>query len=140
MARPDPWRLDPARYAHAQTLQTRFGDLDPLGHINNVAYATLFETGRVQFNDHLGLVRWSGFRWVMAALEINYLAEGQFPAAVEIHSGIGAVGSRSWRMLSLMTQAGQAIATCDAVLVLSDADTTIPDAMRTALATASLEP
>ena len=30
MARPAPWRLDPAAYPHTQTVQTRFGDMDVL--------------------------------------------------------------------------------------------------------------
>ena len=138
MARPAPWRLEPARYPHTRTLPTRFQDLDPLGHINNVAYAALFETARVHFNDAIDLTRWRQLRWVVAAMEINYLAEGHFPADVTVSTGIGAIRNRSWQMLSLMMQDGSPIATCDVVLVAAEADGGLPDAMRAALAAARI--
>ncbi|MDQ2764072.1 MAG: acyl-CoA thioesterase, partial [Pseudomonadota bacterium] len=34
MAKPESWRLDPASYPHRDVIQTRFQDLDPLGHLN----------------------------------------------------------------------------------------------------------
>jgi acyl-CoA thioester hydrolase len=134
MPRPDPWRLDPARYPHRRTLPTRFQDLDPLGHINNVAYAALFETALVHFNQAIDLLRWRDCRWLVAAVEINYLAEGHFPADVEVATGIGAIRHRSWQILSLMLQDGRPIATCDVVLVASAGDRGLRDEMRTALA------
>ncbi|OQW44506.1 MAG: hypothetical protein A4S16_14285 [Proteobacteria bacterium SG_bin6] len=45
MARPPAWRLEPGAYPHHETIQTRFQDLDVLGHINNVAFAALFDSG-----------------------------------------------------------------------------------------------
>ena len=42
MPRPEAWRLDPASYPHHDVIQTRFQDLDVLGHINNVAMAGLW--------------------------------------------------------------------------------------------------
>ena len=53
MPRPAPWRLDPASYPHHDVIQTRFQDLDVLGHINNVAWAALFETARIRFYHQL---------------------------------------------------------------------------------------
>ena len=120
MPRPEPWRLDPAAYPHRETVQTRFQDLDPLGHLNNVAYAGLFETARVKFNHRIGLAGRPGHRWLVANVEINYLAEGHFPADVDIATGIGAIGTRSWQIVAVMTQAGVAIATCDVVIVMSE--------------------
>ncbi len=99
MARPDPSRLNPMAYPHSERIQTRFQDLDPLGHINNVAMAALFESGRVRFNHAMGLSGWKGHRWLVARIEINYLAEGNFPADVEIATGIGEIGTRSWQIL-----------------------------------------
>jgi acyl-CoA thioester hydrolase len=39
----DARRRDPAAYPASQTLETRFGDMDVNGHLNNVAFARLFE-------------------------------------------------------------------------------------------------
>ena len=39
-------------------IQTRFADLDPLGHVNNVAYVVYMETARVRFiHEHGGTLR-----------------------------------------------------------------------------------
>src|SRR3546814_11330256 len=50
MAKPDSWRLDAASYPVCEVFQTRFQDMDINGHLNNVAFAALFESGRVMMN------------------------------------------------------------------------------------------
>ncbi len=119
MARPEAWRLDAASYPHHAAVQTRFQDLDVLGHINNVAWAALFETGRVKFNHAIGLAGRRGHRWLVANVEINYLAEGHFPDDVAVSTGIGEVGTRSWRILSAAFQNGKPLASCDVTIVMS---------------------
>ncbi|MDB5703539.1 MAG: hypothetical protein JWN66_655 [Sphingomonas bacterium] len=142
LPRPDPSRLNPATYPHSETIQTRFQDLDVLGHINNVAMAALFESGRVRFNQAMGLAGWKGHRWLVARVEINYLAEGHFPGDVEIATGIGEIGTRSWQILSTAFQGGTAIATCDVVIVMSGAGgaTALPDDFRAGLAKFRMTP
>lgn len=95
-----------------------------LVHLNNVAFAALFETGRTRFNHAMQLWgRFAGRRAVVAQTEINYLAEGSYPEDVEIATGIGHVGGQSWQILALMTQGGKPVATCDCVIVMDvDAD------------------
>jgi acyl-CoA thioester hydrolase len=114
--RPAPWRLDPASYPHHDTIQTRFQDLDVLGHINNVAWAALFETARVRFFGKLNSSPGRN-RGLVANVEINYLGEGNFPADLMIASGIGTLGTRSWQTLSVALQHGVALATCDVTIV-----------------------
>jgi acyl-CoA thioester hydrolase len=124
MAKPPAWRLNPACYPFSATTQTRFGDMDFLGHLNNVAYAALFENGRVRFNrslDERGR-RESGERWLVAAVSINYLREGHFPDDVQISSGIGHIGTSSWVIEQAAFQHDVCIATCDTVLVYQGAD------------------
>jgi len=55
MARPDPALFDPARYPFGNSVTTRFADLDPNGHINNVAMAAVFEDARLRFLTAVGL-------------------------------------------------------------------------------------
>src|SRR3546814_1225947 len=50
MPRAPSWRLDAAHYPVRGDFQTRFQDMDVNGHLNNVAIATLFESGRVFLN------------------------------------------------------------------------------------------
>jgi acyl-CoA thioester hydrolase len=139
MAKPAPHRLEPASYPFSAPTQTRFGDMDILGHLNNVAYAALFENGRVRFNRAMDerRNRAEGDRWLVAAVEINYLREGHFPDDVEIASGIGRIGTSSWVIEQAAFQKGHCIATCDTVIVYTNPEGTksIPDAMRAALET-----
>ena len=123
MPRFDPARLDPANYPYATSVETRFQDLDPLGHINNVAMAALFENGRVRFNRELLKERQRrvpGTRWLIARVEVNYLAEGHFPDPITVVSGIGRIGSSSWDIVSAAYQNGKCIGLCDTVIVSTD--------------------
>lgn len=123
MAKPDPSRLLLETYPNVVTVETRFQDLDPLGHINNVAMAGLFEAGRIKFNHANGTAnfpRASGDRWLIAAVSIAYVAEAHFPEPVTIGHGISRIGSSSWVIASAAFQNGQCVATCDATLVYTD--------------------
>lgn len=119
-SRPGPERLDHGRYPFSVTVPTRFQDLDPLGHINNVAMAALFETGRVLFNRTQMAERRNrpaGHRWLVARVEINYLRETYFPDPVEVATGIGPVGNSSWTIWSAAFQRGECVGLCDATVV-----------------------
>ncbi|MBL0965348.1 MAG: acyl-CoA thioesterase [Blastomonas sp.] len=121
MPKAEAWQRDPESYPFSTVTETRFQDLDPLGHINNVAMAALFENGRVRFNRALGLERRQpGERWLIAAVSINYVAEAHFPDPVEVMSGIGRMGSSSWDIYSAAFQQGVCVATCVSTLVLTD--------------------
>lgn len=119
MAKPERWRLNPASYPVCEEQQTRFQDMDINGHLNNVAFAALFESGRVLLN--LSMIPWNdrpaNERTMVAAVEINYLAEGNFPDPVRIATGIGRIGTSSWSIVQAMFQNGRCIATCDTVVV-----------------------
>jgi acyl-CoA thioester hydrolase len=135
MPRPAPYRLDLSSYPHHETIQTRFQDLDPLGHINNVAMAALFESARVRFNRSMGLAGWAGHRWLVAHVSIDYLGESFFPDDVEIATGIGEIGTRSWHILAAAFQKGECIAVSDVVIVMSASGgiTALPDDFRAGL-------
>ncbi|WP_017670720.1 acyl-CoA thioesterase [Blastomonas sp. AAP53] len=121
MPRSESWQRDPESYPFSTVTETRFQDLDPLGHINNVAMAALFENGRVRFNRNLGLERRQpGERWLIASVAIDYVAEAHFPDPVEVMSGIGRIGSSSWDIYSAAFQQGVCVATCVSTLVLTD--------------------
>jgi acyl-CoA thioester hydrolase len=119
MARPESWRRDAASYPLKAPFQTRFQDMDINGHLNNVAFAALFESARVMTNRLASPreARPRNERTMVAAVTINYLAEGRFPGDVEIATGVGSIGTSSWTLVQAMFQSGQCIATCDTVVV-----------------------
>jgi len=133
MARAEAWRLDAGNYPVSMVIQSRFGDLDSLGHINNVAMASIFETARVHFHHRLGRHPAElGVRWLVAAVDLKYVEEAHFPYDVVVHSGIGHIGNSSWSLLSAAFQQGECVATCDTVMVMKGpkGNRVIDDAIR----------
>lgn len=119
MAKPEAWRLDAANYPMTLTANTRFQDMDVYGHLNNVAYAALFESARARLNNDIRAAsdHPANERMLIANVSINYLHEGHFPDDVEIAQGIGPIGRSSWTIVQAMFQNGRCIATADTVLV-----------------------
>ena len=121
MPRPAAFRRNIDAYPFSVAIPTRWADLDMLGHINNVSMAGLFEEGRGRFNRSLELPRdRKRIRWLIASVEVNYLAEAHHPHDVTIASGIGQIGTKSWQIQSAAFQQGQCVATCDTTLVFTD--------------------
>tara|TARA_R110002033_G_scaffold34284_18_gene71931 strand:+ start:2489 stop:2923 length:435 start_codon:yes stop_codon:yes gene_type:complete len=119
MARPEPWQLLAENYPVSVVMQTRFQDIDPNRHLNNVAFAAIFESARVDLNRALRpwVERPKNERSMVAAVTINYLGEGQYPDDVEISSGVSRIGTSSYVIAQAMFQNGECIATCDSVIV-----------------------
>ena len=140
MARPEPHLLDPARYRHRTQITTRFADLDPNDHLNNVAMAAMFEDARVRFSFAIGFRadrRPGGRRFMVAAVAINYLAQAHFPDPIECLAAPVAVGRTSWTLHQLLLQHDVPVATARSVLVsiIDDRPAPLDDAM-----VATLEP
>lgn len=135
--RNDPYRLTPGFYPWRVGLETRFSDMDPNRHLNNVAVARLYEETRVRFN--MALRRANPTlgrpRFVVAHVAVDYLAEGQYPDVVEIGFGVLSFGTSSYRAAMGLFQHGHCIGLCDTVLVHrgDDGPAPLPDGLRTAL-------
>lgn len=118
MTRPSPWQLIRENYPYSLEVPPRYADLDPLGHINNVAIASMFETARIGFHHQLSAhPRELGVRWLVAAINMNFLEEMHFPEPIVIASGLSAVGNSSWTILSVAFQGGECCASCETVMV-----------------------
>lgn len=117
--RNDPRRRHPANYPWQLTLDTRFGDLDPNRHLNNVAIARLFEEVRVRFHASLYAQAPSDIRprFLVAHMATDYIAEGQYPAAADMTLALLGLGNSSYRVGLGLFQGSECIALCDTVLV-----------------------
>ncbi len=123
MPKPQSWQLDPASYPFSHRTETRFADMDVLGHINNVSMAGLFEHGRGMFNHAIEVQRRAaGQRWLIASVSLDYIAEAHFPEHVDVASGILRIGNSSWDIASAAFQGGECKATCITTIVLTDAN------------------
>ncbi|MBC2664561.1 acyl-CoA thioesterase [Novosphingobium flavum] len=140
MAKPDPALLDPARYPHARDVATRYADLDPNRHVNNIAMAALFEDSRARLVHELDS-GWIGSLAVMIVnFTIDYLGQAHYPAPLTLHSAVIAVGRTSMTLLQLARQEGRAVAIATTVVVLTDGErpVPIPDHWRPAMAALEL--
>ena len=121
MPKPQSWQMKIDSYPFSHLTETRFADVDMLGHINNVAMAGLFEHGRGKFNHSIAAPRRAaGERWLIVSVGLEYIAESYFPEPIVIASGIGRIGSSSWDIYSAAFQKGVCVAICVTTLVLTD--------------------
>lgn len=118
MPKPDAALLDPARYPYAHQISTRFADIDPNQHLNNVALAAMMEDARVRFNLALGTaIRIGERRAMVASVAMEYLSQGHFPDPVTVHCAVEHVGRSSWSVVQLLVQNGQPVAFARSALV-----------------------
>ena len=125
-------------------MELRFGDIDPLRHLNNVAIARLYEEARVRFLDESGVrERLAPKHWfVIAELTVQYLAEGFYPDPVMLGTGVLRVGGSAFTLAHALFQNGRCIGTSDGVLVHVNREAggarRLPDAARAVLLERSL--
>ena len=137
MARPEAELLDPARYPFAHTSTTRFADVDPNQHLNNVALAAMMEDARVRFNLSMGSAIKIGERRAMvASVAMDYLSQGHFPDPVTVHCAVERIGNSSWTVIQLLAQNGRPVAFARSALVAiaDDRPTPIAEDYRAVLA------
>jgi acyl-CoA thioester hydrolase len=143
MPKVDPALLDFARYPFHHVITTRFADIDPNRHINNVALVAAFEDARYRFDVSQKFRETMGdYRVMIAANHIDYVGEAHYPDPLDLHVGTLDVGRTSWQLACLATQNGRACAFARATLVATHGGTPtpLPDAFRDALGSARLRP
>ncbi len=141
MAKPDPTLLDPSRYPFSIRTTTRFADVDPLNHINNVALAAALEDARYRFDMAAGYAQhMRDFRTMIVANYIDYVGEAHYPDPLDMHVGCAGIGSSSWTLACLATQQGRPCVFARATLVATDGGrpSPLPQAFRDALEARSI--
>jgi acyl-CoA thioester hydrolase len=107
--------------AFVTTHRLRFNDTDKLGHVNNAVFAVMLEQGRSEMMAETGLPMTAGEQAVVIVrLELDFVAEMNWPGDVRIETAVTKLGGRSFtlgqRLLQGDTLAGQAAT----VLVVMD--------------------
>ncbi|MDR1636998.1 MAG: acyl-CoA thioesterase [Treponema sp.] len=101
----------------------RFGDIDGLGHINNVVLAEWFELGRNPlfriFDPDLRVVHGT-WPLIMAHADYDFVGELFFQHDVEIRSCISRIGTKSFTVYHEAWQEGRLCTTGSAVIVHFD--------------------
>lgn len=104
--------------------KVRYADTDRQGHVNNAAFATFCETGRVEFlfNPEQPLYP-PGAAFVIARLGLDLRAEVRWPGTVEIGTRVEQIGRSSLTLKQALFQGDRLVATAETVIVLMDEDT-----------------
>ncbi len=119
-----PGATDAASYRCWVDEHVRFADLDLLGHVNNKAFLTYAESGRVGFLTESQMWEPGAPRQnVVARLEIDYRQELHFPADIRIGVRVLSIGRSSFVLGLGVFAAKGCIATIQTVMVRIDAQT-----------------
>ncbi len=114
-------------YPYFRRVIARFSDMDSEGHLNNVALASFYEDGRVSFLRGLtGDERRNGFRFVIANLDISYLAEAQYPGDYDVGLGVTKIGNTSFGLGGALFIGGHCVGVCDTTQVVVGAPGPMP--------------
>lgn len=134
--RPDLRRAEPDRYPFRVELQTRWGDMDPQRHLNNVMVGRYYEEARIRFLGEVAERAGEPFRGVVAAVAVDYLTDVTYPEPVDVAVGVVSTGRTSVRVLQAMFQRGTCVGLADVTVVRRGADGVepLPEPWRQALA------
>ena len=115
---PAPTPLALSDYPQTTFDKLRYNDTDRQGHVNNAVFATLLESGRVEFlyaSD--GAMHDEGCTFVIANLSMSFLKEINWPGQVDIGTGVASVGRSSINLVQGLYQNGQCVATAQTTIV-----------------------
>ena len=114
--KPERFRRSRHAYPYFRRVIARFSDMDTEGHLNNVALASFYEDARVSF---LRATTGNGrpFRFVIAQISINYLAEAHYPGDYDVGLGITRFGRTSFGVGCGLFLGDTCLGTCDTTQV-----------------------
>jgi acyl-CoA thioester hydrolase len=121
------------------SVQIRWGDLDAYGHVNNAAFLTILEAGRVAWIQDLVDLSDAANGFVIRHLELDFLAPiGLHDSPVEVSVAVESTGTSSVTLRErIRTRDGSLLADARSVLVHIDrvavTSAPIPDDLRARL-------
>ncbi len=122
-----------AHYPFTIDLLPRFGDMDVLRHLNNVALSALYEDARFRFQlERLQIGEERSARGFLASVNVSYLREAHYPDPLRFGAGVGRIGRTSYEIVMGGFQNHRCVGTCSATVVMVDKDAR-PVAMTPAL-------
>lgn len=102
-------------------LTPRFNDTDALGHINNATYSTWFEEARRPifqiFIPDLDVRKW---KLIIARIEIDFLAQGEYKDQVTIKTSVEKVGNSSFVLIQEAIQNNTPVCRAKSIMVHFD--------------------
>lgn len=129
-----------SEYRHGIELPVRWGDMDALGHVNNVEYLRYLESGRIAYLETVQPPQLPPDQYmVLADIQCRFIRQLNYPATIEVLTRVDKLGGRSMRFKAAIFPRGeeQPAATAQGVLVWYDfanqRSATLPKALRDAI-------
>ena len=97
--------LQKSDFIYFKKIESRWGDMDGLRHINNAKYLTYFETARLEYLSTLGIDmnRWNSKESViLASMKIDYHQQSSYPNIYEIGCRISRIGNKSFDIFNAL--------------------------------------
>lgn len=138
---------DRSEFRFFHEITPRWGDMDALGHVNNVKFFTYDESARLEYFQQL--MRddprfWKDYGLILARIEADFLAQLRLPAQLEIGFRIRRIGRTSLSTEAAMFRGPELVAVTRGVLVWFDYAASrplpVPGAVRLRIRKASATP
>ena len=103
------------------TVNTHWGDMDGLRHINHAKYLTYMETARLDLYNQIGhaLDKWEDEESsILASMEVNYIGQAVHPSIFEIGQRITRIGTKSYDIFTAIFKKGEKIPILQANFIL----------------------
>jgi acyl-CoA thioester hydrolase len=111
------------QFAQRMTLPVRWGDMDSMGHVNNVKFFTFDESGRIAYFDELARIDptfWNDHGLILAHIGADFVAQLRYPATLEIGTRVWKMGRSSLNTVAAMFSEGKLISVVKGVIVWFD--------------------
>lgn len=107
-------------------IEVRWGDMDALGHVNNIVYLQYFETALIEYLMRLGLdppgPAWRQTGMIIASVDCHFLAPVTFPDTLHVGARVTSLGTDRFVMerLAVSRKLGRPVAQGNALVVAYD--------------------
>lgn len=114
-------------------METRWKDLDSLGHVNNSVFLTYIESARINM---LSQWEFENPPFIMASVKLDYLKQLSHPSKLSIGNKISRLGNTSFDILSALFADEEDTPTAIAVITLvcfdyqTQKSITVPEVIR----------
>lgn len=99
-----------AQFRHFIALPVRWGDMDMLGHINNVIFFRYIESARIAYFDELLGADpniWGGEGPILAEIQCRFMQQLHYPAQLDIGTRTLQIGGRSLQLECAIFRRGE---------------------------------
>ena len=114
-------KLQPSDFDFWSSVNSRWRDMDALGHINHTSYLSYMESARVDVYIELG---YDGIRkemdesTILASMEVQYIEQASHPSKFNVGHRIFRVGNKSFDLISGVFNDHNKVLLCSAIFRL----------------------